>query len=137
MKIGDVAKATGLTVKSIRYYHDIGLVEGKRGDNGYRDYQQSHIDALSFIHQCRVLGFSLEDCRALLDLKMDHSRHARDVKRLAKQHLTAIENKIDQLHILAQQLSQLVDDCEGGEQADCAILTGLSQTNITDNKSSS
>ncbi|WP_298769129.1 MerR family DNA-binding protein [uncultured Shewanella sp.] len=127
MKIGHVAKTTGLSVKSIRYYHDIGLVKGQRGTNGYREYTSSHVDALSFVHHCRSLGFTLDDCRALLDLKMDQSRQARDVKALAKQHLTAISNKIAQLTILEEQLSHLVHDCEGGEQPNCAILTGLSQ----------
>lgn len=127
MKIGDVAKATGLTVKSIRYYHDIGLVKGRRDMNGYRDYQTSHVEALSFIQHCRTLGFTLDDCRALLDLKLNQSRQAKDVKALAKQHLSAISDKISQLQILEQQLSHLVHDCEGGEQPNCAILTGLSQ----------
>lgn len=127
MKIGHVAKATGLSVKSIRYYHDIGLVKGQRGSNGYREYNPSHVEALSFIHHCRSLGFTLDDCRALLDLKINQSRHAKDVKTLAKQHLTAISDKIVQLQILEQQLSHLVHDCEGGEQPNCAILTGLSK----------
>ncbi|WP_299010003.1 MerR family DNA-binding protein, partial [uncultured Shewanella sp.] len=127
MKIGHVAKATGLSIKSIRYYHDIGLVKGQRGANGYREYAPSHVEALSFIHHCRSLGFTLDDCRALLDLKMNQSRHAEDVKVLAKQHLTTISDKIRQLQILEQQLKHLIHDCEGGEQANCAILTGLSQ----------
>ncbi|MCL1125614.1 MerR family DNA-binding protein [Shewanella surugensis] len=127
MKIGAVAKATGLTVKSIRYYHDIGLVKGRRDLNGYRDYQASHVQALSFIHHCRTLGFTLDDCRALLDLKLNQSRQAEDVKALAKLHLSAISDKIFQLQILEHQLSHLVHDCEGGEQPNCAILTGLSQ----------
>jgi len=61
MKIGEVAKQTGLSVKSIRYYHDIGLVCGGRNEAGYRVYRQQDIESLKFVHQCRDLGFSLED----------------------------------------------------------------------------
>ena len=38
MKIGDVAEASGLTAKTIRYYEDIGLIRPLRGENGYRDF---------------------------------------------------------------------------------------------------
>ncbi|WP_299493762.1 MerR family DNA-binding protein [uncultured Shewanella sp.] len=131
MKIGEVAKATGLTVKSIRYYHDIGLVTGQRNINGYREYNDAHVEALSFIHHCRTLGFALDDCRALLDLKINQARHAKDVKALATQHLNAISEKITQLQILEMQLSSLVHDCEGGEQPNCAILTGLVNPNTS------
>ncbi|GIU10213.1 MULTISPECIES: Cu(I)-responsive transcriptional regulator [unclassified Shewanella] len=127
MKIGEVAKLTGLSVKSIRYYHDIGLVLGQRGDNGYREYNQDSIEALQFIQHCRALGFALEDCKALLELQNNHSRNAADVKAVATHHLQDIENRISQLGILRDQLAQLIHDCQGGEQPNCAILTGLKQ----------
>ncbi|MGS0730758.1 MerR family DNA-binding protein, partial [Shewanella sp. 0m-11] len=107
MKIGEVAKLTGLSVKSIRYYHDIGLVMGQRGDNGYREYSDSAVNALQFIQHCRALGFALEDCKALLELQNNTSRNAADVKELASHHLQDIELRISQLNILREQLSQL------------------------------
>ncbi|WP_299806748.1 Cu(I)-responsive transcriptional regulator [uncultured Shewanella sp.] len=125
MKIGQVAKITGLSVKSIRYYHDIGLVLGQRSENGYREYNQSSIEALQFIQHCRELGFTLEDCKALLELQNNHSRNADDVKAVATLHLQDIENRISQLCILRDQLANLVHDCQGGKQPNCAILNGL------------
>ncbi len=127
MKIGEVAKLTGLTVKSIRYYHDIGLVVGHRGENGYREYSQQAIDALGFIQHCRALGFALEDCKALLELQNDNQRNAADVKALASHHLADIDMRIQQLTVLKEQLSQLIHDCQGGNQPNCAILTGLNK----------
>ncbi|MCG9730826.1 Cu(I)-responsive transcriptional regulator [Shewanella sp. Isolate13] len=127
MKIGEVAKLTGLSVKRIRYYHDIGLVLGLRGDNGYREYSQSSIEALLFIQHCRTLGFALEECKTLLELQNNSDRNAADVKALAMHHLQDIETRITQLSNLREQLAQLIHDCQGGEQPNCAILTGLSQ----------
>ncbi|PKG74048.1 Cu(I)-responsive transcriptional regulator [Shewanella sp. GutCb] len=126
MKIGEVAKLTELSVKSIRYYHDIGLVEGRKSDNGYREYSQKEVDALSFIQHCRALGFTLEDCKALLDLQQNTRRNAADVKALAQHHLDDIKQRIDQLNNLRNQLQHLIKDCKGGSQPNCAILNGLS-----------
>lgn len=127
INIGEAAKLTGLSVKSIRYYHDIGLVCAERGHNGYRYYRDAQVDELHFLHHCRELGFSLEDCRALLNLKSDTGRCAEDVKRIANVHLAEINRRIEQLSQLKQQLSDLIDHCAGGAQPDCAILKGLSE----------
>ena len=127
LKIGDVAKQTGMTVKSIRYYHDIGLVCAKRNDVGYRVYQQSDVATLSFIHHCRDLGFSIEDCKTLTSLKHNQSRSAEEVKQLATAHLLQIESRIKNLTTLKQQLEAMIHDCQGGSQPDCAILSRLSE----------
>ncbi|QNV05033.1 MerR family transcriptional regulator [Shewanella algae] len=126
MKIGEVAKATGLSIKSIRYYHDIGLVEAHRSDNGYREYRAAEIEALKFLQHCRELGFTLDECRDLLQLKHNPKRCAEDVKRLAKGHLQALEEKMTRLASLHGQLSELVSQCRGGCQSECAIIDGLS-----------
>ncbi|QFU21916.1 MerR family DNA-binding protein [Shewanella eurypsychrophilus] len=127
MKIGEVAKKTGLSVKSIRYYHDIGLICAARGENGYREYDKPQVDSLNFISHSRDLGFSLDDCRSLLDLKLNQERDAEDVKRLAKTHLEMVSERITKLQALESQLKHLIKDCRGGHQPDCAILSGLSE----------
>ncbi|MGI1945969.1 Cu(I)-responsive transcriptional regulator [Shewanella glacialipiscicola] len=128
MKIGEVAKQTGLSVKSIRYYHDIGLVCAERNQAGYRVYRHSDIEALKFVHQCRDLGFSLEDCKSLLGLKGNKSRNAEDVKQLTRTHLAYVEQQISKLQQLRAQLQHMVTQCQGGEQPHCAIIDSLSHT---------
>lgn len=125
MKIGEVAKHTGLSVKSIRYYHDIGLVCGERNEAGYRVYRHRDIESLKFVHQCRDLGFSLEDCKLLLGLRNNDSRNAEDVKQLTRNHLAYVEDQIGKLQNLRSQLQQMVSECQGGEQPHCAIIDNL------------
>ncbi|MFB2776917.1 Cu(I)-responsive transcriptional regulator [Shewanella xiamenensis] len=125
MKIGEVAKHTGLSVKSIRYYHDIGLVCGERNEAGYRVYRHRDIESLKFVHQCRDLGFSLEDCKLLLGLRNNDSRNAEDVKQLTRNHLAYVEEQIGKLQNLRSQLQQMVSECQGGEQPHCAIIDSL------------
>ncbi|MCD8549308.1 MAG: MerR family transcriptional regulator [Shewanella xiamenensis] len=125
MKIGEVAKHTGLSVKSIRYYHDIGLVCGERNEAGYRVYRHRDIESLKFVHQCRNLGFSLEDCKLLLGLRNNDSRNAEEVKQLTRNHLAYVEEQIGKLQNLRSQLQQMVSECQGGEQPHCAIIDSL------------
>ncbi|NND22553.1 MAG: Cu(I)-responsive transcriptional regulator [Silicimonas sp.] len=126
MNIGDVALASGLPAKTIRYYEDIGLVRPARRRNGYRDFERSDIHKLTFLNRARSLGFSIEECRTLLSLYEDRQRASADVKRLAKDHFLRIEQKIDELRGLHATLSQLVESCHGDDRPDCPILDDLS-----------
>jgi len=126
MNIGQVAERTNLPAKTIRYYEDIGLVKPMRTDNGYRAFRDTDLHKLTFLGRARALGFSIEDCRALLALYEDQSRASADVKRLATEHLVEIESKIATLQIMHDTLSTLVKSCAGDDRPDCPILKGLS-----------
>ncbi|MHA3978986.1 Cu(I)-responsive transcriptional regulator [Halovulum sp. GXIMD14794] len=126
MNIGEVAERSGLPPKTIRYYEDIGLVRPLRHENGYRDFREQDLHKLAFLGRARALGFSIEDCRTLLDLYEDETRESAQVKTLAQQHLRAIDEKIAQLQSMRETLSHLVDACHGDHRPDCPILSDLS-----------
>ncbi len=128
MNIGEVAERSGLPPKTIRYYEDIGLVRPQRSDNGYRAFRETDLHKLVFLGRARALGFSIEDCRTLLGLYEDESRESAQVKAIAEEHLTAIDDKISQLRDMRQTLSQLIDACHGDHRPDCPILSDLSGT---------
>ena len=125
MKIGDVAEASGLTAKTIRYYEDIGLIRPLRGENGYRDFAGADVHKLRFLARARSLGFSIEECRTLLSLYEDRSRASADVKAVAEAHLRRIDRKIAELDGLRGTLGSLVARCHGDERPDCPILDDL------------
>ncbi|WP_417720551.1 Cu(I)-responsive transcriptional regulator [Salipiger sp.] len=125
MNIGDVADRAGLPAKTIRYYEDIGLVTPDRGANGYRAFSEGDLHKLTFLARARTLGFSIEECRALLELYENDRRASADVKRIASEHLTRIEDKIAQLRAMHDTLAHLVDACHGDTRPDCPILTDL------------
>lgn len=126
MNIGDVAKRSGLPPKTIRYYEDIGLINPKRSDNGYRAFQDSDLHKLAFLGRARALGFSIEDCRNLVALYDDSTRESSQVKQIAKEHLGQIDEKIEQLQSMRNTLAHLVDACQGDDRPDCPILEDLS-----------
>lgn len=126
MNIGQTATQTGLPAKTIRYYEEIGLIKPLRDANGYRVFRASDLHKLGFVARARALGFSIEECRALLRLYEDSARSSADVKRIAQDHLTQIAQKIDDLRAMQSTLSHLVACCAGDHRPDCPILDTLS-----------
>ena len=125
MNIGEVADRSGIPPKTIRYYEDIGLVRPQRSENGYRAFRETDLHKLAFLGRARALGFSIEDCRTLLGLYEDESRESAQVKAVAEEHLTAIDDKIAQLQSMRETLSHLVRSCHGDDRPDCPILSDL------------
>lgn len=125
MNIGDVSRLSGLPAKTIRYYEDIGLVRPLRGENGYRSFRGSDLHKLTFLGRARALGFTIEDCRALLALYEDGTRESAQVKQIAEDHLTRIDEKISQLQSMRATLAHLIHACAGDHRPDCPILEDL------------
>jgi MerR family copper efflux transcriptional regulator len=129
LNIGEVAKLAELPIKTIRYYEDIGFIQPKRSANGYRSFRQSDVHKLAFLGRARSLGFSIEDCRALLHLYGDDKRASADVKRIAQEHLTRIDAKVKELQTMRHTLSHLIEACAGDDRPSCPILSDLATLN--------
>lgn len=127
MNISDVAKKTGLTSKAIRFYEQKGLVTPPlRGENGYRSYNQQHLNELTLLRQARQVGFNLEECGKLVNLFNDPARHSADVKARTLQKVAEIERHISELQAMRTQLLTLAEACPGDEGSDCPIMDNLS-----------
>ena len=75
MNIGDVAKATGISAKMIRYYEDTGLIRAAlRTYSGYRVYTENDVQTLRFVRRARDLGFTVKQIDDLLTLWRDRDR---------------------------------------------------------------
>ena len=125
MNIGQAAERAGLPVKTLRYYEEIGLISPDRQPNGYRDYGEAEVHKLRVLQRARGLGFSIEDCRALLSLYEDRNRASADVKRLALARIDDIDRKLEELKGLRATLDSLARACQGNERPDCPILEDL------------
>ena len=112
MNIGEAARASGMSAKTIRYYEAAGLIAtAERTGGGYRVYTQADVHVLLFIKRARDLGFSIERIRRLLDLWRNKSRASRDVKRLALDHITDIAAKIAAMSAVRDTVQELSDKC--------------------------
>ncbi|WP_435742936.1 MerR family transcriptional regulator [Microbacterium sp. PMB16] len=67
MRIGEVVQRTGATARSLRYYEKLGLIASERLSNGYRDYDESTVSAVSIIKSLLGLGFSTAVIADVLD----------------------------------------------------------------------
>ena len=114
MNIGSAAKLSGLTVKSVRYYADIGLVKPLTNErNGYRDYSHDDVAKLSFVGKARRFNFSKKECKDLLSLYEDKNRSSKEVKNLTLEKINEIDQKLNELSDLRKQLSHLAENYQG------------------------
>lgn len=126
MKIGELSRATGTNIETIRYYERIGLLpQPARTRANYRVYGDPHRARLTFVRHSRDLGFTIEEIRSLLDLSDDPGRDCGEADRIASRHLAQVEEKIAQLILLRDELTRIVGRCRGGVAADCRVIEAL------------
>lgn len=129
MKIGELAQLAQCTVETIRYYEKEGLLAAPaRTAGNYRSYDNSHLERLRFIRNCRLLAMTHEEIHGLLDLMYRHAEDCGSVNQLLDQHIAHVEVRIAELSQLKLQLSQLRERCQSRQSVDtCGILQGLAE----------
>ena len=126
VNIGKAAKLSNLTVKTVRYYADIGLVRPlKNNSTGYRDFSEDDLARLQFVAKARKFNFSIQECEELLSLYSDKNRPSKDVKALTLDKISQIDAKLIELKDLRHQLSFLANNCKGNDRPECPILDAL------------
>ena len=129
MNIGEASKLSELTVKTLRYYDNIGLVQPHQKTlAGYREYTEKDILKLKFVGKARKFNFSIDECRELLSLYENESRPSKDVKKLTLEKIVQIDEKLNQLKNLKNELTYLADNCQGDDRPNCPILEALSKS---------
>lgn len=126
MKIGDLARATDTKVETIRFYEAQGLIPApSRTAGNYREYEQSHLNRLSFIRKSRDLGFTLDQVRALLKLSDDRNAPCAEVDAITASHVAEIDRKLGDLQALRAELVRKLDSCTGSIIGECRIIEAL------------
>lgn len=124
--IGEAATLSGVTAKMVRHYESLGLLAPVgRTDSGYRLYSEADVHNLRFIKRARDLGFSIHDITELVGLWHNRQRSSAEVKRIANNHRTALQNRIQQLQAMERSLAHLTHCCQGDNRPDCPILDDL------------
>ena len=108
MKIGEIAKGTGLTTKTIRYYELNRLLEEpERTESGYRIYRQEDVERLEFVKKAKRLGLSLEEIRDILQLHAQKQAPCVHVLALLDRKLEHVDDVIRDLDEFRQELMRL------------------------------
>ena len=130
IKIGELAKRTGATVETIRYYEKEELLpEPSRSAGNYRLYREEHIERLQFIMHCRTLDMTLDEVRVLLQYWDEPDKDCGNVDALLDEHIQAVEVRIEELMQLKQHLTVLRQKCVSSALAEsCGILNALADS---------
>jgi Cu(I)-responsive transcriptional regulator len=128
LTISEAARQSGVTAKMIRHYEALGLLKpARRTLAGYRIYDDADLHVLRFIRRARDLGFTIEDIELLLGLWQNRRRASADVRRIAQQHISRLDEKIRQLEGMRRSLEHLLHHCHGDSRPECPILDDLAQ----------
>ena len=129
MKIGELSNTTGIDIQTLRYYESQNLIsKPKRLSNGYRDYSHDTVSTLQFIKKAKMVGFTLNEIRELLEIKVTKDEHTcHEVKEYTQMKLDEINQKIDELQKIKSALSKIHQTCCGGFESavHCSILSAL------------
>lgn len=128
MKIGELAKATGTSIETIRFYEREGLLpQASRTGGNYRIYDVSHVERLAFVRHCRSLDMTLDEIRVLLRFKDAPQESCGGVNELLDAHIGHVAERIRELKALEKQLMALRHLCQEADTAKhCGILRELS-----------
>ena len=127
MKIGELAKATGCEVETIRYYEREGLLDmPARSEGGFRQYSQRELEQLNFVRHCRSLDMPLADIKRLAAHARDAVAACDDVDSLVDAHIARVRSKLASLQALELQLVRLRAQCASSQRGDaCRIVASL------------
>jgi Hg(II)-responsive transcriptional regulator len=124
MKIGEVAKRSGVGIETIRYYEREGLLlEPERRPSGYRQYDESTVERLKYIRRAKDLGFTLAEIRELLELSFTARAGCDHIRQRAEAKVADIEGKIRSLRQMKRSLGRIVRRCRvKNSTEDCPLV---------------
>jgi len=127
VRIGQLAKETGLNVQSIRFYERKGLLPSvNRSASGYRIYKEDSIRRIQFIKHAQEVGFSLKEISELLSLKVSGNGSCDMVQQIAAEKLKQLEERLESIERMKLTLTSMMEMCEEGLPARaCPILEAL------------
>ncbi|NRQ34517.1 MerR family transcriptional regulator [Nonomuraea sp. NN258] len=109
MRIGELAAETGMSRDTIRFYEKVGLVEGRRLDNGYRDFPAETVAWLHYVKTAQALGFSLNEIARHGEELRDAPDQAVALSALLADKIQIIDARMAELAALRAELAARVD----------------------------
>ena len=129
LKISEIARQTGLSAHTLRFYEKHGLISAsERSESGYRLYSESDVRRAEFIRSARNIGFSLDDIASLLSIRLDKSSHTcQEVTDITRRKLVEVDDRIRELTSMRKTLNTLLSSCDGGpdDATHCSIMEAL------------
>ena len=117
LRIGEVARRTGLPVKTIRYYCDEGLLQPRaRSEAGYRLFDEENLAELAIIRSLRAIDVSIPELAKILEVRRAGVCNCSVLKDSIAAKMESINLRIDELAAMKEELARLLgswQDCGG------------------------
>lgn len=114
MTSGQLAKAAGVNVETLRFYERRGLLPTpERTPNGHRRYGEGALEQMRLIKRVQSLGFSLPDIEGLLAALEDPRASCRDVCATVQEKIDHLDRLLEQLRSQRRRLVQVLNSCPG------------------------
>lgn len=133
LTIGALAKHAGVGVETVRFYERRGLVRRPaRPGSGYRAYPEETVGRLRFIRNAQALGFTLQEIKEMLALRVTAGTSCAAVRSRAAAKAADVKRRLAQMERLRAALDKLVAACPGrGALASCTILEALDSQELS------
>ncbi len=123
MKIGVLASRSGLPVKTLRYYEDLGLLPAiGRSEGGYRLFAESSLQRLEFIRRLKTLGLTLEEIQGCLAVHDAGELPCGDIQIQLGRQIERIDHRIRELRQLRQELQRLLAGWQSEPAKDGSVI---------------
>lgn len=127
MKIGELAGRSGLSIKTLRFYADLGLLPAvARSPGRYRLFSEASLQRLAFIRRLKNLGLTLEEIQECLVAHDDGRLPCAEVQRLLERQIDRVDQRMAELRLLRGELGELLanwrSEPEASEQVICPNL---------------
>lgn len=121
MLIGQLADVAGLATQTIRFYEREGLLPAPvREANGYRVYDETTLNRLTFIRTAQAAGLTLGEIRSIVDLRDEGDVPCTHVTSLLSAKLAAVRARRRELDALAAELQHLLTRSKRLDPGDCS-----------------
>jgi DNA-binding transcriptional MerR regulator len=115
MKIGEVAKQSGVTVDTVRFYERVGVLPSpERRPSGYRDYASNTVERIQFTRELQAIGFTLSDVVDALAAHDAGGATCESEQWRLEAVLDRVEAKLAELNAVRRRILQAQEDCAGG-----------------------
>ncbi len=120
MRIGEVARHSGLSPTAIRYYEQVGLVpEPARAPNGYRDYEPAVVERLRFVRDAQDSGLTLAEVASILELRAQGQPTCHHTIELLERHLDEVDRRLENLRASRDLYARLIARAKILDPAEC------------------
>lgn len=126
MRIGELARRTGVSERMLRYYEQEGLLQPARTDSGYRDYGNAEVQVAQRIRMLSAAGLKIETIRILLPCMLDNQPRfepCMEVRAALRQEVDKLDERLRDLRESRKIVTSFLDGVEAERTGDCRFTT--------------